>query len=195
MLTTFSGRRASQDEFELTSLIKYFNDADVVSYLEIGARHGDTFHEIMLSLPVGSYGMAVDLPGGLWGKGDTHKSLYRAADDLRARGYKIDVILGDSTSEDVIKQIFEKAPFDACLIDGNHLYDGVKADWINYQSAASIIAFHDIVGDGQAERRYNNPVQVPILWAEISNDDRYASRCSSFVATGSKMGIGVCDLR
>lgn len=195
MLTTFSGRRASQNEFELNSLIQYFADAKVTSYLEIGARHGDTFREVMMSLPAGSYGMAVDLPGGLWGKDDTHKSLYRACDDLRARGYKIDIVLGDSTDTEIIHKVFAMAPFDACLIDGNHLYDGVKADWLNYQSAAHIIAFHDIVGDGQAEKRFNNPVQVPILWAEISADERYAGRCNSFVAQDSKMGIGVCDLR
>lgn len=195
MLTTFSGRRASQNEFELRSMIKFLVDANVKSYLEIGSRHGDTFHEVMINLPVGSRGVAVDLPGGLWGRDDTAKSLFAAADDLRKRGYIIDVILGDSTEKIVIDKVIDKAPFDACLIDGNHVYDGVKADWENYRDTSSIVCFHDTVGEGQSEKRFMNPVEVPRLWAEIKADAKYANRCHDFVDYGSKMGIGLCDLR
>src|SRR3546814_13631212 len=52
---------------ELSSLIDLFRQHNVRSYLEIGARHGDSFFEVMRSLPFGSVGIAVDLPGGLWG--------------------------------------------------------------------------------------------------------------------------------
>lgn len=195
MLTTFSGRRASQNEYELRSMIEFFVNAGVKSYLEIGARHGDTFHEVMINLPVGSRGVAVDLPGGLWGRDDTAKSLFKAVDDLRQRGYIIDVILGDSTEQPVIDKVISKFPFDACLIDGNHLYDGVKADWNNYRGTSAIVCFHDTVGEGQTEKQFSNPVEVPRLWAEIKADPLYSHRCHDFVDAGSKMGIGLCDLR
>jgi hypothetical protein len=67
MLVTRSGRPPSQIEAELSGFIGLLQERNVRRYLEIGARHGDTFHEVMRSLPVGSVGVAVDLPGGLWG--------------------------------------------------------------------------------------------------------------------------------
>lgn len=193
MLTTFSGRNPSQNEFELASLIAYFRGANVTSYLEIGARHGDTFHAVMMSLPKGSRGVAVDLPGGMWGKKGTENALMIAANDLIERGYIIDVILGDSTDYEIIDRIMQDAPYDACLIDGDHRYDGVKKDFMNYRCVAPITCFHDIVGYGQKEKAFNNEVEVPRLWEELKV--QFAGRTSEFVGTGSLMGIGIIDNR
>lgn len=151
MLKTFSGRNASQNEFELRGFIQLLQDRGVTRYLEVGARHGDTFHEVMTSLPAGSVGVAVDLPGGLWGKKTTGKSLQEAADDLRIKGYEIHVLLGDSTHSAVIERVAALGRFDAALIDGDHRYEGAKADWFNYGPLAELVAFHDIVGEGQAD--------------------------------------------
>lgn len=192
MLNTFSGRKPSQNEFELCSFIKYLQDCGVRKYLEIGSRHGDTFHEIMLSLPEGSYGLAVDLPGALWGKKSSGDYLQNAAADLRTRGYLIDVIIGDSTAAKIVERVKSKGPFDAALIDGDHTYKGVKTDWENYRSVAPLIAFHDIVGAGQCEKVFHNPVEVPRLWKEIRSKHE---NTVEFVDEGSIMGIGLCNLR
>lgn len=186
MLKTFSGRNPSQNEFELRGFIDLLRASRVTKYLEIGARHGDTFHEVMLRLPAGSRGVAVDLPGALWGKSDTGAALERAAADLRQRGYEIDVILGDSTCDIVRNAVAGFGPYDAALIDGDHTYDGVRADWEAYGDCAPLVAFHDIVGAGQAEKVHGNPVEVPRFWDEIKNADSV-----EFVDEGSKMGIGV----
>ena len=186
MLKTFSGRNASQNEYELRSFIKLMQDRGVTSYLEVGARHGDTFHEVMSSLPVGSMGVAVDLPGGMWGKRKTEVSLQAVAADLRKKGYLIQVILGDSTSPAIVNAVFDAAPYGCALIDGDHRYDGAKQGWINYGCMAPMVAFHDIVGHGQAEKVHGNPVEVPRLWDEIKHED-----CIEFVDQGSAMGIGV----
>lgn len=184
---TFSGRVASQMKDELTPFIEFLKYKKVMKYLEVGARHGDTFHEIMINLPVGSLGVAVDLPGALWGKKTTGDALRRVVTDLRKRGYEVHYILGDSKSEEVLKTVRAFAPFDAALIDGDHTYEGVKADYQNYQSLAPVIAFHDIVGDGQIEKVYGNKVEVPRLWKELQGNK------TEFVAKGSKMGIGVIE--
>lgn len=188
-MKTFSGRQASQNEKELRAFIALLNEQGATSYLEVGARHGDTFHEVMINLPAGSYGVAVDKPGALWGKASSVVSLHRAVEDLRDRGYIIDVVLGDSTSNAIIKHIERTAPFDAILIDGDHRYAGVKADWENYRTFAHLVAFHDIVGTGQIEKVHKNPVEVPKLWAEIKAQDESVLE---FIDEGSLMGIGVC---
>lgn len=162
----------------------------VEKYLEVGARHGDTFHEVMVSLPVGSHGVAVDLPGALWGKKSTADTLQRVAADLRARGYKIDVIIGDSTAPKIVERVRAMGRFDAALIDGDHTYKGVKKDWDNYHDICDIVALHDIVGEGQFEKVRNTPVEVPRFWKELKVPNK-----TEFVEEGSKMGIGVCSLR
>ena len=187
MLTTFSGRKPSQNEFELSCFVALLREHSVTNYLEIGAREADTFHYIVSSLPVGSRAVAVDLPGGMWGKITTGSKLKAAVADLVSKGYRASYILGDSTDPKMIASIREMQPFDAILIDGDHRYEGVKADWMNYGTSAPLVAFHDIVGHDQAEKVHGNKVEVPRLWAELKAEHEYVE----FVDEGSAMGIGV----
>lgn len=188
MLKTFSGRKASQDEFELRSFIALLQDHGVRRYLEVGSREGDTFHEVLKSLPAGSTGLACDLPGGLWGKVTTRRKLEAAVNDLVTRGYPASTLFGDSKDRDVIEFVAGAGPYDAILIDGDHTYKGVKADWDNYRHMAPLIAFHDITGAGQAEKVYGRQVEVPVLWEEIK---AAGYRTTEFIAPDSLMGIGV----
>lgn len=187
-LKTFSGRHPSQNELELRGFIDLLQQQKVHSYLEIGARHGDTFHEIMVSLPSKSKGVALDLPGGLWGTGKSGNHLRRVVNDLKKRGYRASWIFGDSQTDATQTLVVGRGPYDAILIDGDHTYAGVSRDWALYRGLARIVAFHDIVGEGQAEKVYNNPVEVPKLWAEIKAS---ALKTFELVAPGSAMGIGV----
>lgn len=191
MLTTFSGRRASQNEFELRGFIGLLSERGVKSYCEIGARHGDTFHEVVCSLPEGSTAVAVDLPGGLWGTEKSREHLESAVSDLCARGYKASCLFGDSQTEETKRIVVGRGPYDAILIDGDHSLGGVTRDWHLYGELAKTIAFHDIVGTGQIEKVHGSPVEVPILWQSIY---RSGAVTREFVAPGSKMGIG-CVLR
>lgn len=186
MLKTFSGRRPSQDESELRGFIQLLRDRGVTRYLEIGARHGDTFHEVMASLPAGSVGVAVDLPGALWGVEKSRNALNAVVSDLNSKGYKASALFGDSQTEATRRLVAGRGPFDAILIDGDHTLPGVTADWRNYGGMAPIVAFHDIVGTGQAEKVEGNPVEVPILWEQLLADHETVE----FVSPGSTMGIG-----
>lgn len=183
---TRSGRRASQNEFELRSFIDLMLARQVRSYLEIGARHGDTFFEIMTALPKGSKGVAVDLPGGMWGTNKSRTALEEACSALRSHGYDVRCVFGDSLSAGIRQIVMVEGPYDAALIDGDHRYEGVKADWENYGRFASLVAFHDIVGEGQAEKVHGNPVEVPRLWTELKAGHEHVE----FVDEGSMMGIG-----
>lgn len=190
-LKTFSGRKASQHHFELTSFINFLKESGVKRYLEIGARHGDTFHEVMINLPEGSTGIAVDMPGGLWGRRGTDRALKAATEDLKSKGYDVDIIIGNSQERTVIQTIKALGPFDAILIDGDHTLSGVTKDWVNYKDLAPIVAFHDIVGTGQFEKVSKRKVEVPLLWNEI----KQAYPVKEFIGLESLMGIGVALMK
>lgn len=186
-MKTRSGRAPSQREDEIVPFIELLLERGIRSYLEVGARHGDTFHQIMTSLPKGSRGVALDLPGGAWGQKKSRDSLDRAAVDLQINGYDVVVVYGDSTEQDVIATIEDLGPFDAVFIDGDHSLAGVTADWENYRHLAPLIAFHDIDGSGMSERGTGSPVEVPLLWAELRG--RYET--IEFIGAERGMGIGV----
>lgn len=188
MLQTFSGRRASQHPDELAGFVGLLVDRGVKSYLEIGARHGDTFHDVMMALPEGSKGVAVDLPGALWGTESSRAHLERAVADLCAKGRPCSALFGDSQTDATRRLVVGRGPYDAVLIDGDHTYAGVVRDWQQYRKIAPIVAFHDIVGHGEAEKVHGNPVQVPRLWAEIKASGLVTME---FVGKDSTMGIGV----
>lgn len=191
-LVTHSGRNASQNPYELSKFVELLQAEKVSSYLEIGARHGDTFFDVMRSLPRGSRGLAVDMPGGNWG---THKSrthLLRVCSELSKLGYQVECLFANSQLDATAEMIAAHGAFDAALIDGDHLYEGVKRDWDLYQRCARIVAFHDIAGDGQTQRRTNLPVEVPRLWSEIKASNL---RHVEFIDTDSCMGIGVVWVR
>lgn len=191
-LKAFSGRNPSQMPGELLPFIDFMHARGCRRYLEIGARHGDTFHQIMSTFDAGARGIAVDLAGGLWGTADSKDALLKASDDLIARGLDSHVIFGDSHSRSVIGKCGALGPFDFALIDGDHTYHAVKQDFKDYAPLCAYLAFHDIVGRKQSTRRagVRFPVEVPRLWAEIKGDYEHWE----FVEPGSQMGIGVVKL-
>jgi len=145
----FSGSVWPQYQEEIQPFIGLLKGHNVKSYLEIGCRHGDTFHAVGLALPKGSLLVAVDLPGARSGKHTSgnrrsERALHRAASDLKRRGQRVMVVIGDSHSAEVIKKVNKYAPFDAVFIDGDHSPDGVRADWRNYGPMTGLVAFHDI---------------------------------------------------
>jgi hypothetical protein len=97
------------------------------------------------------------------------------------------VLYGDSKTDATRSLVQRRGPYDAMLIDGDHTLVGVSSDWDNYGKMAPIVAFHDIVGHGQAEKVSGNPVEVPIFWESI----RQRHETVQFVDEGSAMGIGV----
>ncbi len=183
-LKTLSGRRPSQRADELYGLIHLMQAEGCRSYLEIGARHGDTFHTVMGALPW-LRGVALDLPGGNWGAASSRRDLRRAVRQFRKRA---NVIFGNSRDPAIVQAVAGFGPYDAILIDGDHLYDGVAADWSNYGPLGRLVAFHDIAGTGQATHDARQlPVEVPRLWAELKPSHRHVE----FIGAGSSMGIGV----
>ena len=183
---TRSGQKGGQHVEELAGMLSVISGQCVRRYLEIGVRYGDTFHAVMSSLPAGSVGVAVDLPGSLWGTKGSDIAMNEAVDDLRALGYEVHLILGDSTDRTIIDAVATLGPYDFALIDGDHRYSGVKADWQNYGHLCGAVAFHDIVGHGQRHDAISH-VEVPRFWQEV----KQGLRNKEIIGRNSTMGIGV----
>ena len=183
---TRSGREASQQPLELERFADILTEHRVSSYLEIGARHGDTFYEIVRGLPKNGLYVAVDLPNSVWGSNWSMDCLIDCVEELQAQGYNAHYVLGDSKSPEVVEIIRAQGRFDAVLIDGDHRYNGVFADYLNY-GGAKIVAFHDISGEGLMCGE--NPVEVPRFWNEIK--DKFPHEEIIRPSDDRPMGIGV----
>ena len=109
---------------------------------------------------------------------------------------RVDLTILEGSSRDLKDQLedaLQGRPIDLLFIDGDHSYEGAKADLLGYRELVrpgGLIAFHDIVPDsGQGT---GDSGGVPILWREIK--DRFAHHWE-FVRDWEQdgMGIGVIE--
>lgn len=174
----------SQRPREIAAFLDLLVARKVRTYLEVGARNGLTFEAVGNVLEAPSVLVAVDLPGALWGRDNSWAHLEAAAERLRARGHTVYLINGNShdpRTADNVREIQDT--FDAVFIDGDHRYQGVKADWEAYGPMGALVAFHDIKPGPNNDR-----VQVPRLWAPLAA--QYA-HLEIYDPDAPGMGIGV----
>lgn len=187
----FSGESWPQYQDELARFIELLTAEGVRSYMEVGCRYGDTMHAVGCALPQGSTIVGVD-----WGRSFVHEPgrskrredsafkrerLQRCVDDLRSRGQKASVILGDSRAMETRQLAMLRGPYDAVFIDAGHSRDDVDADWFNYGAMGRVVAFHDVCSDG---RRLTGP---GALFDELSK----ARRAQTISVDPIRRGIGV----
>jgi predicted O-methyltransferase YrrM len=152
------------------------------SILEIGSRYGEAL-ELMARRMKGKKVVSVDLPGVQpWGYPDSEYSLRQKMYALAADGFDAHLFLADSTDPDTVEVVKKHAPFDLVFIDGDHRYEGVKTDWLNYGPMGKVIVFHDVVRHPDGAK---NAPQVWKLWEEIEGNK------STYIAPDSLMGLGV----
>ena len=175
----------AQHRSEIYALLRFLNEINVKTMLEIGTNRGGTLYLYAKSLPSDAHIMTMDLI-------IKNRSLLES---FRSANQKLKILEGDSTSEKMISKVREYFPegIDYILIDGDHSYEGVKKDFINYSKLAKkggLIGFHDIVEDN--ETRYGIVTGgwaggVPRFWREIK--DQYKSK--EFVQNPLQDGLGL----
>lgn len=179
-----SGQKWAQRPRELADFLDLLVTEGVRSYLEVGARHGDTFAAVADALPPGATLVAVDLPGGLWGCEDSLPALQDAAAYARAQGHTAHVIVGNSREAEIIAAAAAYSPYDCVFLDGDHTADGIRADWAAYGPMGRLVAFHDI-----APTPDNTGIKVPLVWNALRTTHRTRELLD---ADAPGMGIGVC---
>jgi len=170
-----------QNRSEIEGLLLLLQQAPPKVVLEIGTASGAT---IMLFACV-SDGEAtlvtVDLPLGI-----SRERLVRSA----ARGPRqtIRALRTDSHAAETkasVQELLGGRPVDFLFIDGDHSYEGVKADFETYAPfvrPGGFIAFHDIV---PGPEEYVGG--VPAFWQEL----KQGRATREFVASWQQRGLGI----
>ena len=173
---------ANQKLVEFAALIRLLSERELNVVVEIGSAHGGTYWAwCRLATPT-AHLVSVDLPGNdEW--------------DARVRSYPREmqtqtVIRADSHDPQTVRSVDGlKGSVDLLFLDGDHSYEGVRADFENYAPLVrrgGLIAFHDVEST-------NHPAsQVDRLWTQLR--DVYETRelidAADDEATG-RYGIGV----
>lgn len=116
------------------------------SLLEVGSNFGGTLWRMAQVLAPQSKVVSVDLVSEA-------NTLVRPIVSLKANcqkianwGHDVELILGDSHKKHIIERVRQWAPYDFIFIDGDHSYEGVKQDWIDYGPMGKVVGFHDTNG-------------------------------------------------
>jgi predicted O-methyltransferase YrrM len=119
---------------------------------------------------------------------------------LRARlaqpGQRVVSLAGDSHSEETaaeLERLLVGQPLDALFIDGDHSYEGVRADFERYGRlvrSGGIVALHDVNEDFRTRDGVETPSisgEVPRFWRELK--ERY--RTQELIADPEQDGFGI----
>ncbi len=135
--------------------------------LEIGTANGGTFFLFSRAADPDALLVSLDLPARLGG-GGTPKWKSWILQRLLLPRQTASFIRDDShasTTFERVKRTLDGNPLDLLFLDGDHTYEGVKADFDMYSSLVrpgGLIVFHDILLHEPA-----NNCQVDQFWAEL----------------------------
>jgi predicted O-methyltransferase YrrM len=115
---------------------------------------------------------------------------------LARRGQRLVSIAGDSHSDGTaaqLERVLHGEKLDVLFIDGDHSYDGVRADFERYAPLVregGIIALHDVNEDFRTRRGIDSPSisgEVPRFWRELT--ERH--RTEELIADPEQDGYGI----
>lgn len=160
--------RSNQKRYEIIALLRELEELKPKRLCEIGADKGGTL----------ALFASVSAPDARILSLDIHYPGARAAvyQRLSGTGQAVTCLEGNSHLESTlarVKEWLKGESLDFLFIDGDHSYDGVKADYEMYAPLVrpgGIIAFHDIVPDFLTRFGTKTPAdvgEVPRYWAEL----------------------------
>ena len=129
----------------LTMLINFYG-GKLNNYLEIGVHNGASMSYVLQSNYLIGNCVGVDLfEDTFYNDNLNQNKIYSNLEQLNKNNNTIKLIKGNSNSMRVIDQVKEHT-YDVIFIDGDHTYDGVKNDFVNYYpylSKHGVMVFDD----------------------------------------------------
>lgn len=164
---------------EIVQLLRTLDAMRPKTVLEIGTARGGTLFLFARVAAQDAEMISIDLPEGPFG-GGYPEWLAPIITSFAGPGQRIDLLRADSHSPETlaeVERILAGRALDFLFIDGDHEYDGVKADFNMYSGLVrknGLIALHDIVpGDPSmvgGVPRFWNEVKVGRETTEVFKD-------------------------
>ena len=179
-----------QNPEEIEALYKAVLEISPRRVLEIGTARGGSLYLWIQAASEDATIVSVDLPGGKFG-GAYPACRVPFYQSFARSGQTLKLLRKDSHQKETIAEvvrIFSDNQIDFAFIDGDHTYEGVKADFQDYGPLlrpGGLIGFHDIL-----PRPDLPEIQVNRFWKELR--DKYD--CEELIGSqgsGRKIGIGL----
>jgi len=171
--------RPQQVPEELIRLFEIVSAVQVKNALEIGTWSGGTLFMTCRVADPDAMVISVDLPGGKFGGGYLwpRRFVYRK---FAKNNQSLHLLRKDSHNSDtrgLVRSLLGDRSLDFLFIDGDHTYDGVRADFEMYAPlvrSGGIVAFHDIAKHPTQTRcevdRFWNEIKLRYHYLEIIKD-------------------------
>lgn len=162
-----------QNMLELRGLAMVLAEQQLSTVCEIGTFRGGTLFIWCQLAQQNAQLVSIDLPGGAFGGGYSAKSI-PFFHSFCQPGQTLHCLSGSSHDSDIrekFRQTIGDRQLDFLFIDGDHSYDGVKADFEFYSpfvKKGGLVGFHDIVF-----RETEPDIQVYRFWDELKKSYRH----------------------
>jgi predicted O-methyltransferase YrrM len=179
---------ASQKRDEIVPALEAIQALEPERVCEIGTAAGGTLYLLTRVSAPGALIVSIDLAIS------PHTRALR--EQLAKDGQRVVSLAGNSRDEAVathLERLLEGRPLDALFIDGDHSYDGVRADFERYVPlvrSGGIVALHDINEDFRTRHGIVTPSisgDVPRFWLELK--ERH--RTEELIADPEQDGFGI----
>ena len=163
---------AMQKPSEITAFYELVAPMKLKTVVEIGTASGGVFWGLCQLAASDAKVVSIDLPGGPFGGGYTAEE-ERKFHLFGKKGQQLFFLKMDSHRKETLsklREIIGRAKIDLLVIDGDHTYDGVKADWEMYSplvKGGGVVMFHDICHHPTIPE-----CQVERFWKEIKQTGR-----------------------
>lgn len=186
----FKSIEPRQNPAEIEQLYQQVCELAPQRVLEIGTARGGTLYLWTQAAAEDATIVSVDLPGGAFGGAypRCRIPLYQSFARSRQQLHLLRADSHDSQTAARVRSLFNAQPIDFAFIDGDHTYEGVRADFLNYAPlvrAGGLIAFHDILARPDIPE-----IQVDRFWMELC--ERYdTDELAGPEGSGRRIGIGL----
>jgi glycosyltransferase involved in cell wall biosynthesis/cephalosporin hydroxylase len=178
----------AQFKKEIIELIEVVKTKKPATILEIGTATGGALFFWSQFCPVDAHLISIDLPFGQFGAGYLSEK-GKFLQSLARETQKLNLIQGNSHHQEIktqLAELLQGKKIDFLFIDGDHSYEGVKQDFLDYKDLVSpegIIAFHDI-----KQNKQDPYCQVPLFWNEIKGQYKFQELSSYENQNGCGIG-------